>query len=524
MPRIVRAGVVVLLAGALLLACARNPVTGKSELQLVSERQEVSTGEQAYLPSRQSQGGDYVIEPALTAYVRAVGAKLARVSDRPALPYEFAVLNNSVPNAWALPGGKIAINRGLLLELNNEAELAAVLGHEIVHAAARHGAKSIERGLLLQIGVVGLGAAVGDKEGGSLLVGLGAASAQLIVTKYGRDAELESDRYGMTTMARAGYDPRAAIALQETFVRLSEGKQGNWLQGLFASHPPSRERVDANRRTAEQLKSAGELGAEVYQAKIAHLKKIAPAYAKLDEGYVALRERQFDQAIARANEAIAIEPREALFHGLRADAHAAAGRGTEARADYDAALARNGEHFLFYLQRGILKRKQNDAGARADLERSIALLPTALAYYALGDDALARGERPRARQHFSAAAQSGSEVGKRAGAQLARLDIAENPDKYVGVEATRGPRGYVELTVQNRAPLPLRDITVAVAWFDATGTIRKQDSVTFSGALDPRAAVTEATTVGPLASDQDLRLVRVRVFSAEPAGDPPRLP
>jgi hypothetical protein len=140
-----------------------------------------------------------------------------------------------------------------------------------------------------------------------------------------------------------------------------------------------------------------------------------------------------------------------------------------------------------------------------------------LAYYALGEDALARGERAQARQHFATAAQSDSDVGKRATLQLARLDVTENPEKYVGVEATRSPRGYIEVTVQNRAPMALRNITVAVALFDAAGNIRKQDSVTFSGNLDPRAIVTEATTVGPLASDEQLRLVRVRIFSAEAA-------
>src|SRR4029453_1471540 len=127
------------LSAALELAgCATNPVTGKSELHLVSEAQEIQMGQQQYAPSRQCQGGDYVTDPTVTNYVRQVGNKLAAVADRQ-LPYEFVVLNNGELNAWALPGGKLAINRGLLLELNNEAELAAVLRHEIVHAAARHG-------------------------------------------------------------------------------------------------------------------------------------------------------------------------------------------------------------------------------------------------------------------------------------------------------------------------------------------------------------------------------------------------
>src|SRR5210317_1032321 len=124
---------ILLLSTFALYGCAVNPVTGKNELSLISESQEISIGQKNYGPSRQMQGGDYNVNPELSVYVNTVGQKLARVSDRK-LPYEFVVLNNSTPNAWALPGGKIAVNRGLLMSLENEAELAAVLGHEIVPA------------------------------------------------------------------------------------------------------------------------------------------------------------------------------------------------------------------------------------------------------------------------------------------------------------------------------------------------------------------------------------------------------
>src|SRR5690606_23704697 len=134
---------------ALMLTCSQNPVTGRSELSLVSQAEEINIGAQQYSPSQQSQGGVYNVDPELTAYVNEVGQRIAAHSPR-RLPWEFVVLNNSVPNAWALPGGKIAVNRGLLYEMNTEAELAAVLGHEIVHAAARHGAQSMERGMLMQ--------------------------------------------------------------------------------------------------------------------------------------------------------------------------------------------------------------------------------------------------------------------------------------------------------------------------------------------------------------------------------------
>jgi predicted Zn-dependent protease len=109
-------GLAVLLGA--LAACGVNPVTGKKELQFVSEESELKLGEQNYAPMRQAEGGDFDVLPEPTAYVNEVGQKLAAVSDRK-LPYEFVVLNNSVPNAWALPGGKIAVNRGLLTALQS---------------------------------------------------------------------------------------------------------------------------------------------------------------------------------------------------------------------------------------------------------------------------------------------------------------------------------------------------------------------------------------------------------------------
>ena len=97
-----------------LSGCSVNPVTGENQLSLIGESQELAMGAEQYVPTQQTQGGRFYVDPELTLYVSEVGQKMARVSDRPDLPYEFVVLNSSVPNAWALPGGKIAINRGLL--------------------------------------------------------------------------------------------------------------------------------------------------------------------------------------------------------------------------------------------------------------------------------------------------------------------------------------------------------------------------------------------------------------------------
>jgi predicted Zn-dependent protease len=174
--------------------------------------------------------------------------------------------------------------------------LAAVLGHEIVHAAARHGAKSHERGTLLQVGMVAaqVGVAMSDVSApaGNLIIQGAGLSAALTMTKYGRDAELESDHYGMIYMQRAGYDPRGAVTLQEKFVKLSEtsGRNQSWLEGLFASHPPSPERVARNEATLAELGNpGGNLGKERYAAHMAPLLAIKLAYDKADEAFALAR-------------------------------------------------------------------------------------------------------------------------------------------------------------------------------------------------------------------------------------------
>src|SRR5690554_4476842 len=237
--------------------CSVNPVTGEKQLSLISENQELALGAEQYTPTQQTQGGRFYVDPELSIYVRDVGQKLARVSDRPDLPYEFVVLNNSVPNAWALPGGKIAINRGLLVELEDEAQLASVLGHEIVHAAARHSVQRMQQGMLISAGVAGLGFALSDNEWAGLIMGGAALGAQLALAQYSQGDELESDAYGIRYMKEAGYDPQAAVELQQLFLKLSEGRQTSWLEGMFATHPPSARRVRENQDLATKLGTGG---------------------------------------------------------------------------------------------------------------------------------------------------------------------------------------------------------------------------------------------------------------------------
>lgn len=404
-----------------LAACVENPVTGERNLGLVSAGQEIRIGEENYLATRQMQGGRYYLDPALSDYVDRVGQRLAAESPRD-LPYEFTVINNDVPNAWALPGGKIGINRGLLVELDNEAELAAVLGHEVVHAAARHSAQQMERGMLLQLGVVAAGVAASDTEYANLAVGAGMIGAQLISSRYSREAELESDLYGMRYMSQAGYDPRAAVSLQETFLRLSKDKRQDWLSGLFASHPPSQERVQRNREIAGELPDGGEIGRDAYQAATARIRADQPAYAAYNKGVKALRENQVDDAARLAGEALAILPNEAKFHALLGNVALARKDQESAFRHFNRAVELFPRFFEYRIHRGriFLERGALD-DARTDFQIANELLPTAIAYENLGDIALRQGRRQDAIEAWSVAAQSDSPAGQRARQKLARL-------------------------------------------------------------------------------------------------------
>ena len=500
----------------LLSACGVNPVTHKHELQFVSEEKEIAMGQQNYVPARQQQGGDYVIDPELTAYVQSVGNKLAAVSDRK-LPYEFVVLNDSVPNAWAMPGGKIAFNRGLLYELNSEAELAAVLSHEIVHAAARHGAKSMESGMLLQGASVLAAAATQNTRYGQLAVGGAQLSSQLISTKFGRDDESEADKYGMLYMKRAGYDPRAAVTLQETFVRLSQGQKSDFIKGLFASHPPSDQRVADNQTTLAELGAGGEWGREIYAQKVGHLKATKAAYENYDQGVHSLPNDP-NKAALLAKQAIAIEPREARFQELLGDVSLAQKNNQAALGFYDKAIKMQPDYFRPHVQSGIAL---NNLGRKAEAEKALvqsnALLPTATSHYLLGQLAEGRGDVAAAMQNYQVAASSDSGVGQSSNARLLQLDLPRNPAKYLQAEVRNDAAGNVYAVLANPTAATLARVQLRVVKLDAaTGRIVAQTAplLITNLAANQQAQVAAGLRIS---NTQELNLLRVQIEAAQVA-------
>ncbi len=394
---------------SLVAACAVNPVTGRQELHLISEKEEIAMGQKHYTEGQQTAGGEFILDPALTAYVRTVLSKLTKVSDRPQLPFEIIVANDSTPNAWAMPGGKMAINRGLLLELNSEAELAAVLSHEATHATARHGARAQESAMLVGLGAVILSTALSDSSHPQLAdyaIGLGAS---LVSLKYSREHELEADHYGIETMKRAGYDATAAVRLQETFLRLAGEKQQNWLSGLFSTHPPSQERLMANERYAYGQIPPVFVGEAEYQAAIATLRKMKPAYDAYDAAVKAVGKKDAEQAFSAVNKAINLEPREALFYALRGQIQERRGDRAAAEIDYDDALKRNPNYYGPWLSRGKLRLAQKRyREGEADIERSMRLLPTGTGQLLLGQLAMRDGRRDRAMKLLQPLAQNGN--------------------------------------------------------------------------------------------------------------------
>ncbi|UTW09552.1 M48 family metalloprotease [Pseudomonas benzenivorans] len=244
-----RLGCWVVLLGLLQLAgCALNPATGRSDFVMMSEREELELG-QRYNEEVLKQYPRYADEK-LQAYVQRVGERVARHSHRSQLNYRFTVVDSPDINAFALPGGYIYIHRGLLAYLNSEAELAAVLGHEVGHVTARHSVQQQSQSSAWNI----LGQAVAIGTGIGAVADLTNVLGGAFVRGYGRDMELEADGLGAQYLARSGYDPQAMIEVvkvlkaQEDFARDQAAQRGeaqpaSGYHGLFDTHPDNDRRL-----------------------------------------------------------------------------------------------------------------------------------------------------------------------------------------------------------------------------------------------------------------------------------------
>jgi len=291
--------------------CATSPVTGRRQLMLVSEEQEIQIDKQNS-PHQFSADYGVVQDEALNRYVDQTGKAVAARSHRPHMPYSFRVVNANYVNAYAFPGGSIACTRGILLSLDNEAELAALLGHELGHVNARHTAQQMSKGILTQAVVGGLSVLAGTRGAtyGELASQLGMIGAGALLASYSRDNEREADALGMEYMVQTGYGPQGMIGLMDMLRGLSKRKPSA-IELMFATHPMSDERYRTAVETAQsEYKSAKNLPLyrERYMDNTAKLRTLNGAIEEMQIGEREMMEKKFGNAEDHFNEALKLVP------------------------------------------------------------------------------------------------------------------------------------------------------------------------------------------------------------------------
>lgn len=224
------------LAIYLCIGCAVNPITGQEELMFISENQDIKIG-QKYAPEIEKQLGGKIDDESLQNYIDSVGQRIARISHRPNWEFHFTAVEHKMINAFALPGGHVFVTKGMLKKLTTEAQLAALLAHEIVHVTARHSSAAISRQIglsFLFLGATAAGAKIPQDAGRAA-----ALASQLIGLKYSRVQEKQADVAGLDYMVVAGYNPHGAVELHQMLQDQDKIKPVEFL----SSHPSPKNRI-----------------------------------------------------------------------------------------------------------------------------------------------------------------------------------------------------------------------------------------------------------------------------------------
>lgn len=230
-----------------LQGCSTVPVTGRRSLNLVSAEQELQLGISSF--DQLKKETPISKDAALNAMVTRVGRQIAEVArnDMPNAQWEFVVFESPEANAFCLPGGKVGIYTGILPITKTEAGLATVIGHEVAHAIAHHGAERMSRQLLLEGGGQALGTAVGSSNyaqwQNALLLGYGVGTKLGVELPFDRKQESEADRIGLVYMARAGYNPREAVGFWERFMEYNRQRGGDSVPAFLRTHPVDEVRI-----------------------------------------------------------------------------------------------------------------------------------------------------------------------------------------------------------------------------------------------------------------------------------------
>ncbi|MFA6498417.1 MAG: M48 family metalloprotease [Desulfurivibrionaceae bacterium] len=357
----------------------------------MSEQEEVSLGNKAFPEAIQRMRGEYD-DQLLKEYVTAVGMRLVKVSHRPNLPYAFRVVNDSSPNAFAMPGGNIAITRGLLVALENEAQLAAVLGHELGHVTARHSVQNLQRGILLNIGLQVLSYGSSGTSYGILARQAGQVAGSILDSSYSREEEREADRLGIDYMVKAQYSPKGAVELQEFFAKKNGEGESLWLQGLFRTHPFSKERMRDNQYYIDSKYSwamnteAYDSGAGDFKRAVAPLMKTREAYDDYDKAREKEQAKDLVGAITLYEQAVHKAPGQGLLQNALGMAYLQNNRQDEAKKCLTKAVQLDADYHESHFGLGYLYLQENNPVlAKEHLQKSMKLMPTLGSAYFLAE-------------------------------------------------------------------------------------------------------------------------------------------
>jgi predicted Zn-dependent protease len=319
-------------AGAAALSgCATSPVTGERILVGMSEEQERSIDQQV-APHQFSQDMGPIQDDAVNRYVAGIGDRMDDRTHRPGMPYSYRVLNANYVNAYTFPGGAMGVTRGIMTELQSEAELAALLGHEQGHVNARHAAQRQGQAMLAQAAVVGIAVAASDSAWGGLAAVAGQIGASALLASYSRDNEREADALGQEYMVRAGYPASGMTQLHGLLVREAR-EQPSLLQTMFSSHPMSSERMETAQRLAD-TQYAASLKAnpqrERFMDSTASLRRLKPAIDACKNGEVAMAQKKLPDAQGQFGNALTLAPQDYASNLLMARCLNAQGKRQEA--------------------------------------------------------------------------------------------------------------------------------------------------------------------------------------------------
>lgn len=387
-----------------LQGCAKSPVTGRSIVVGMSEAQERQLDAQV-APHQFSQDLGAIQDDAVNRYVVEVGQRLQALSHRPDMPYSYRVLNANYVNAYTFPGGAMGVTRGIMAELGSEAELAALLGHEIGHVNARHAAQRQGQTLVAQAAVLGLNLAAQDSQWGQL-VGLGSQiGASALLASYSRDHEREADALGQDYLVRAGYPAQGMTALHQLLVD-QEKATPSLLSTMFSSHPMSSERrqtaaQQASTRYASSTKAP--VQRERFMDNTASLRRIKPTIVACQNGETAMAAQAFAQAQGAFGTALKHSPRDYASHFRMAQCLQAQKKNAEARRHAEQAQAIYPQEAQAHKLGGVLALSLRDPGAAyAALQQFDRQVPGDPGVLFLKGVALeGMGQRQQAAQHYA---------------------------------------------------------------------------------------------------------------------------